>query len=88
MENKSLKEFYTVKELADILHISRIAVFNRIKKGQIKAEKIGRNYIIRRKDLKGIICDSLTDNLKEEIDIGVARVIREYDDTLKMLGKE
>ena len=41
MENKN-KKYYTVKELADILGISRVAVFNKIKKGEIKAEKAGR----------------------------------------------
>jgi len=45
------KEFYTTKELAELLGISRIAVFNRIKKGDIKAQKMGRNFIIFKKDI-------------------------------------
>lgn len=45
------KEFYTTKELAELLGISRIAVFNRIKKGNIKAQKMGRNFIIFKKDI-------------------------------------
>ncbi|MDD5291227.1 MAG: helix-turn-helix domain-containing protein [Patescibacteria group bacterium] len=82
------KEFLTVKELADILGISRIAVFNKIKKGQIKAEKMGRNFIIFKKDIPEILSDDLTDKIKKEIGKGVAKVIREYGDTLKMLGNE
>ena len=43
--------FLSTSELADILGISRIAVFKKIKSGQIKAQKVGRNYVIDRKDL-------------------------------------
>ncbi|MCK5061301.1 helix-turn-helix domain-containing protein [Candidatus Parcubacteria bacterium] len=86
MENN--KNYITVKELADILNISRVAVFNKIKKGQIKAEKAGRNYIIYKKDLEGVINDDLTDKLKKEISNGVAKVIKEYGKALKMLGDE
>ncbi len=47
----SEKEFLSTTELAKILGISSVAVFKKIKKGQIKAEKGGRNFIIRRKNL-------------------------------------
>jgi len=86
--NKNSKNYYTVKELAGVLNISRIAVFNKIKKGQLKAEKIGRNYIIYKKDIPEIIGEDLTDKLKQEIEKGVKKVIREYGDALKMLGHE
>jgi excisionase family DNA binding protein len=48
------KEFYTTAEIAEILGISRIAVFNRIKKGDIKAQKMGRNFVIFKKDIGDI----------------------------------
>lgn len=88
--NKNIenKEFFTVKELADILDISRIAVFKKVQKGEIKAEKVGKTYIISKKDLHGIITEELTDKLKKEIAMGVSRVVKEYGDTLKMLAKE
>lgn len=83
------KEYLTVRELADLLGISRIAVFNKIKKGQIKAEKAGRNFIIYKKDLDDVLPeDILTENVKNEIDRGVDRVIKEYGEVLKMLGQE
>ena len=46
-----VKEFYTTKELAKLMGISRVAIFNRIKKGNIKAQKIGRNFVILKKDI-------------------------------------
>ncbi len=86
--NENKKNYYTVKELAEILNISRIAVFNKIKRGQLKAEKMGRNYIIYKKDLEDIVGSGLTDKTKNEIGKGVAKAIKEYGDTLKMLGNE
>ena len=48
------KDFYTTAELAKILRISRIAVFKKIKNKTIKAQKIGRNFVIFKKDIEGI----------------------------------
>lgn len=45
------KEFYTTAELAKMLKISRVAVFNKIKSGEIKAQKLGRNFVIFKKDI-------------------------------------
>lgn len=45
------KDFYTTKELADILQISRQSVLKRLWSGSIKAQKMGRNFIIFKKDV-------------------------------------
>lgn len=82
------KDYLTVKELADILHISRIAVFNKIKNGLIKAEKVGKTYIISKSNLKGVLGDKLDEKSKRGIEKGVGRVVKEYGETLKRLGKE
>ena len=44
------KDFLTTTEVSKVLGISRIAVFKKIKSGEIKAQKNGRNYIIHRND--------------------------------------
>lgn len=51
MKEKKEKEFVSTGELAEILGISRIAVFKRIKRGEIKAVKVGRNFVIKKSDL-------------------------------------
>jgi hypothetical protein len=75
-----------------MLGISRIAVFNKIKKGQIPAEKIGRSYAIAMKHVEEIISGSnsgvLTEDKKVEIKKAVEKVVKEYGETLKLLGKE
>lgn len=82
------KDYLTVKELADLMGISRIAVFNKIKLGKIKAEKIGRNYIIQKKDLDGLLKPGLSEIDKKEIEAGVKKVLHEYGETIKKLSKE
>ena len=51
MVNINEKDFYTTAELAELLGVSRIAVFKRIKSGSIKATKVGRNFVIFKKDV-------------------------------------
>jgi excisionase family DNA binding protein len=82
------KKFLSTNELAKMLGISRVAVFKKIKKGEIKATKIGRNFIIDKNDLGGILGNALNLKQKTEIDNAVMKTIREYGETLKLLGKE
>jgi len=45
------KDFYTISELAELLKISKVAVFKRVRRGSIKGQKMGRDFIIFKKDL-------------------------------------
>ncbi len=82
------KRFLSTAELAEILGISRIAIFKKIKEGKIKAIKIGRNFAIDRNDLEEILGSVLKNSDKREIDDAVKKTVREYGETLKKLGKE
>ena len=92
MDNKRKKSYISVAELAGILGVSRVTVFKRIKKGQIPAEKIGRSYAISMDDVneivKGINVKTLTEERKEVIKKAVEKVVDEYGETLRLLGKE
>lgn len=50
MQEKKL--LYSTNEVADLMGISHTAVFKKVKHGQIKAEKIGRNYVIPESEIK------------------------------------
>jgi excisionase family DNA binding protein len=39
-------EYYSIPEAAAILGISRIAVFKKVKKGQLEALRFGRNWAV------------------------------------------
>ena len=93
MENKGKKAIYvSIQELANMLGVSRIAVFKRIKKGQIPAQKIGRSYAISMEHVTEIVNSSsssiLTEDKKTEIHQAVEKVVKEYGETLRLLGKE
>ncbi len=80
------KDFFSTTELAKILGISRIAVFKRIKKGKIKATKVGRSFVIAKEDLGDILSIGISKTDKEKINRAVKKTVKEYGETLKMLG--
>jgi len=82
------KDFFSTTELAKILGISRVAVFNRIKKGKIKATKVGRSFVIAKKDLGDILAIGISKSDKKKINQAVKKTVREYGETLKMLGSK
>lgn len=82
------KDYFTTGELARILNISRIAVFKKIQKGQIKAMKIGRIYAVAKSEIPSLTGESLTKNNKEMIDKAVVKTVQEYGETLRLLGQE
>lgn len=91
MENKGKKAIYiSITELAKMLGISRVAVFKKIQKGQIPAERIGRSYAISVEHVNEMMQTSgvLTEDKKREIDRAVEKVVKEYGETLRLLGKE
>ena len=92
MENITKKTHISVSELAKILGISRAAVLKKITKGQVPAEKIGRSYAIPVDYVSDMLNDGkykkLTEKDKEKIEKMVGKIVKEYGETLRLLGKE
>lgn len=90
MENK--QKNISITELAKLLGISRVAVFNKIKKGQIPAEKVGKVYVIPFAKVADIVQKAdtgvLTEEKKKDLNVAVDRVVKEYGETLRLLGQE
>ena len=82
------KEYLTIPQLAGLLGISRIAVYKKVKSGQISAIKIGRNYAISKSVISEILGKELTPRLKKEIDKAVKKTVKEYGEVLQLLGSE
>lgn len=78
----------TTAEVAKVLGISRVAVFKKIKSGEIQAQKVGRNYVIRKADLPIEIGGELTEERKKFIAEAVEKTVREYGEALRLLGRE
>jgi excisionase family DNA binding protein len=85
--NKNIAKNITTAQLAKALGISRIAVFKRIKNGEIKATKKGRNYVIHTSDIPSF-GDILSDRDKKVIDKAINKTLHEYGETLRLLAKE
>jgi excisionase family DNA binding protein len=82
------EKYLTVPELAKLLGVSRIAIYNRVKKGEIPATKIGKTYLITDQTIANILGKEVTKEGKERIDAAVRKTVQEYGEVLKQLGKE
>ncbi len=82
------KEYLTIPQLAELLGISRIAVYKKVKSGQIKAVRIGRIYAIPNKVISNILGKELTPQSKKKIEKAVKKMVDEYGEVLQLLGRE
>jgi excisionase family DNA binding protein len=82
------KKYYSAPEVAKLLGVSRIAIFKRIRLGQIHAEKIGRNYIIPKEEYAAILGLFVPERRKKDIENAVDRVVKKYGPALRKLGEE
>ncbi len=80
--------YITIPQLAKLLGVSRVTIYNRVKKGQIPAIKIGRDYFITDQTVEEILGRKVTDQGKRRIDDAVHRTVSEYAEALKLLAKE
>ena len=82
------QKLYSTTEIAKLLGISRIAVFKKIKSGEIKAKKVGRNFVIESKNLPEVLGQAMGEKTKQLIEQSVKKTVKEYGRALQLLGKE
>jgi len=83
-----MNNLLSTSEVAKILRINRVNVFKKIKSGQIKAEKVGRNYVISKEEVLKALGFVIGEKNKAEIDAIIKRGVKEYGEVFKKLGKE
>ena len=84
-----MEEYLTIPQLAKIMGISRIAVYKKVTAGLIKAKRIGRTYAIPKSAVPQIASNApLAPRAKKEIERSVKKTVKEYGETLKLLGNE
>jgi len=81
-------KYLTISELANILGVSRIAVYKRIKSGEIEAERAGNMYIIPKSSVAEIFGDKISSHWKKVIDKAVHKAVGDYGEVLIKLGDE
>lgn len=82
------KKTLSTSQAAKILGISRIAVFKKIKSGEIKAKKDGRNFVIEKNEVLSSLGTTLRPQKKHQIEQSVKKTVREYGEALRLLGRE
>jgi excisionase family DNA binding protein len=85
---KEQKNYYSAPEIAKLLGVSRVAIFKKIRSGQIRAEKIGRNYIIPKEEYAAILGLVIPERRKKDIENTIERVVKKYGHALRKLGEE
>ncbi|MEK7133777.1 MAG: helix-turn-helix domain-containing protein [Patescibacteria group bacterium] len=82
------KTHFSVSEIAKIMGVSRVAILKKITAGRLRAQKVGRNYIIARADLETILGSSVSAEQKNEIERVVKKAVKQYNVAFRRLGKE
>ena len=85
--NVTKKEYLSIAEVAEMLGYSRQHVLRLVNSGEIKAERVGRSFIIKTENLPGPL-SSITPAEKKEIDATVDKVMKHYEEAIRKLGKE
>lgn len=84
---KKEKKFFTTRDVAEIFKITDRHVRRLIKANIIPAKKIGRNFIIEAEQLNPIFQKATTLE-KEFVRRTMDKIIKEYGETLRLLGNE
>ncbi|MDH7512441.1 MAG: helix-turn-helix domain-containing protein [Clostridiales bacterium] len=82
------KQYFTIPQLAEILGLSRIAIYKKVKRGEIKAVKIGRNYAIPEARISEILGKNVSKRTKRIIEEAVRKTVEDYGEVLRMLGND
>ncbi len=81
-------KYITIPQLAKMMGVSRVTVYRKVKSGEIKATKVGHDYIVDDKEIQRLLSQDITEADKRRIDKAVKKTVEEYGDVLKWLGKE
>ena len=87
MESQNRKEI-TIPALANLLGVTRVTIYRRVKRGDIPARKIGKMYVITDAVVQEILGKQTSDRTKRQIDTAVRKTVSDYGKLLKELGKE
>ena len=86
--NREMDKYLTTSQLAAILGVSRVAVHKKIKRGEIKAQKIGNIYVIPKSYISEIFGRTVSAYRKKIITKAVKKAVKEYGEVLVRLGNE
>ena len=82
-------QYITTTEAAKLLGISRVALYKRIKKGVLKAKRMGKFYMVPKSEVVfDVTGKPLLKEQKKILEKAIKKTIEEYGEVLKRLGNE
>ncbi len=82
------EKYITIPRLAELLGVSRISIYKKVKKGQIPAIRIGRNYAITDQTIAQVLGEELSEKEKRQIDAAIKKTVEQYGEVLRELGNK
>ena len=82
------EKYITIPRLAELLGVSRISIYKKVKKGQIPAIRIGRNYAITDQTIAQVLGEELSEKGKRQIDAAITKTVEQYGEVLRELGNK
>ncbi len=82
------EKYITIPRLAELLGVSRISIYKKVKKGQIPAIRIGRNYAITDQTIAQVLGEELSAKEKRQIDTAITKTVEQYGEVLRELGNK
>ena len=79
-------KYITIPELAELVGVSRIAIYKKVKKGQIPAIRIGRNYVITDNIIAEVLDTKISADSRRQIRAAVKKTIEQYGEVIKELS--
>ena len=79
------EKYITIPQLAKLLGVSRISIYKKVKKGQIPAIRIGRNYAITDQTIAQVLGEELSEKEKRQIDAAIKKTVEQYGEVLREL---
>ncbi len=76
----------TIPQLATQMGVSRITVYNRVRRGEIPATRVGRYYVISADTVRKVLGLDTTPDKTRRVSRAVRRVVEEYGELLEWLG--
>ena len=81
-------QYLSIPKAAAALGMSRVAIYKKVKSGDIKSIRIGKEYAIHRSSLSDIGGKTISSGRKKKINRAVKKVVKEYGELLRKLGNE
>ena len=76
----------SIPQLASEMGVSRVTVWQRVRRGQIAAARVGRNYVISADTVREVLGLDATPERTRRVSRAVSRAVEEYGELLKWLG--